>query len=59
MNMTNLYKQAATMLAMLATLFLVYTLDVNLYQTIMMAVGGWQIGVWCGGWARLRWPLRS
>jgi hypothetical protein len=54
--MTNFYKRTAVLLVMLGIMITVWVLDPNFYSTVMMGIGGWQVGTWSSNWARERWP---
>ena len=55
-TLTNLQKQILAFVALLAAMLITAYIAADLYRTIMMGLGGWQVGSWIGNWSRERWP---
>lgn len=55
-HMTNKQKRIVAIVLLIVALICIAILNIQFYQIVMMSIGGWQVGVWTGNWARAQWP---
>jgi len=57
MNKINLYKQLATFVLMIATIFALSYINAEFFRALMFVIGSWTVGASVGKFAKNKWPL--
>lgn len=58
-HMTNKQKRIVACILLIVVLICIAILSLPFYQTLMMCIGGWQVGTWTGSWCRAQWPNKE
>lgn len=57
MNKINLCKQIGVLVLIALVLIALYHIDADFYKALMILIGGWTVGSFCGNFTRRKWPL--